>query len=200
MTTLSQAYNEYHREARDYRIAEYGRDPLELPTTAQLLNHAMLLLASQPNAIFLGQGVAFGGVATSLALADVPMSQRLEFPVAEDLNVGAAIGLAVTGFLPIVVIPRIDFLLRAADALVNHLDKLAEMSRGQFTPKVIIRTRVGSKTPLDAGPQHTNDHSEAFDAMLTTVQVMRITSANEILPTYNRAIAAGQSVLVVEAF
>src|SRR5262245_58370758 len=129
------------------RIADYGTDPLELPTAGQLLNHAMLMLAKEPNVIFLGQGVEYGGVATHAHLVDVPMDVRLEMPVAEELQLGIATGLALQGHLPICIYPRIDFMLRAADQLVNHLDKLPLMSRGDFNPKVIIRTRVGTKTP-----------------------------------------------------
>ena len=43
--------------------------------------------------------------------------------------------------------------------LVNHLDKLPLWG---WHPKVIIRTMVGQTTPLDAGPQHTQNHSDAF--------------------------------------
>ena len=184
----------------DYtRIADYGTDPLELPTSGQLLNAAMLLLAREPNAIFIGQGVKYGGVATYQHLVDVPDDKRLEFPVAEELNVGAAIGMSLVGWLPIVVIPRVDFLLRAMDSLVNHLDKLPLMSRGDFNPKVIVRTRVGTKIPLDAGPQHTGRYTEAFRLMLTTVQVVEITKSEQIMPTYKAALASSFSTIVVEA-
>lgn len=158
----------------------------------------MKLLAAQPNAIFLGQGVASDGVAMHGDLDGVPLSQRLEFPVAEELNVGAAIGLSIMGFLPIVQIPRMDFLLRAADQLVNHLDKLELMSRGQFRPKVIIRTRIGSKTPLNAGPQHTQNHCEAFHRMLTNVVVDEIRKPEEIMSAYGGAIRRDYSTIVVE--
>ncbi len=162
------------------------------------MNQAMLLLAAQPNAIFFGQGVASDGVATFYDLEGVPMSQRIEFPVAEELNVGAAIGLSIMGFLPIVVIPRMDFLLRAMDQICNHADKLAEMSRGQFVPKFIIRTRVGPKTPLYAGPQHCQNHCAAFQMMLTTVVVEEIEYPSDIMPTYGAAIRRTGSTIVVE--
>lgn len=162
------------------------------------LNLAMRMLADA-GAFFIGQGVAADGVATFDSLEGVPMGQRLELPVAEELQLGMGIGLALHGCLPVLVYPRIDFLLRAADQLVNHLDKLEVMSRGQWKPKVIIRTRVGSRTPLDAGPQHSQDHSEAFRLMLTSVAVRKITSPADILPTYTAALASPRSSLVIEA-
>jgi 2-oxoisovalerate dehydrogenase E1 component beta subunit len=163
------------------------------------INKAMLMLAEQPNAVFIGQGVRYGGVATYRDLEGVPDKQRIEFPVAEELQLGCCIGLSLQGYLPICIFPRMDFMLRAADQLVNHLDKLAAMSCGQFVPKVIIRTRVGSKTPLDAGPQHTNDHTDAFRRMLTGTPVIKITSAEQVLSVYREAIDRPTSSLIVEA-
>ncbi len=150
-------------------------------------------------ALFIGQGVAYDGVSMYADLEGVPAEQRIEFPVAEELNIGFATGLAMMGYLPVVVLPRMDFLLRAMDQLVNHLDKIPVMSRGQWQPKVIIRTRVGSRTPLDAGPQHTQRHTEALRLMLTNVSVFEIESADDI-SIYWAVIELPRSSIVVEAF
>lgn len=158
----------------------------------------MLMLASK-GALFIGQGVEYDGVATYADLEGVPPAQRLEFPVAEELNVGFATGLAMMGHLPVVCIPRIDFLLRAMDQLVNHLDKLSVMSCRQWQPKVIIRTRVGGKYPLDPGPQHCQNHVAAFREMLTTVDVCEIPSEEMIRPVYEYAANYRWSVIVVES-
>ncbi len=158
----------------------------------------MLMLAGK-GALFIGQGVAYDGVAMYHDLDGVPAEQRIEFPIAEELNVGFATGLAMMGYLPVVVLPRMDFLLRAMDQLVNHLDKIELMSRGQWRPKVIIRTRVGTRTPLDPGPQHRQNHTEAFRKMLTRVGVIEINRPEEIAETYQRAVEYPWSVIVVEA-
>jgi pyruvate/2-oxoglutarate/acetoin dehydrogenase E1 component len=162
-------------------------------------NEAMRLLAAQPNAIFLGQNVNYDGNKMYNDLVNIPIEQRIEFPVAEELQMGTSIGLAIQGFFPVSIYPRFDFLMRAMDQLVNHLDKLELMSQGQFTPKVIIRTRVGGLKPLNAGPQHTQDYTEALRLMLTNIDVHRITNFNDILPTYMATIKSTKSALVVEA-
>lgn len=167
---------------------------------AKNLNEAMHLLADVPGALFLGQGVAFPGHAMFKDLDGVPMEQRIELPVVEELQLGMSIGLSLQGFLPVSIYPRFDFLMRAMDQLVNHLDKLERMSCGQFAPRVIIRTRVGTRYPLDAGPQHTQDHTEALRLMLNSVVVDRITQAAEIVPAYRAAMHRNGSTLVVEAF
>lgn len=168
-------------------------------STRRLLNEAMLRLSLQPKSLFIGQGVRYGGVATFRDLEGIPVEQRLEFPVAEELQLGVCCGLSFQGYLPICIFPRMDFMLRAMDQLVNHLDKFALMSCGQFVPKVIIRTRVGSKTPLDAGPQHTNDYTDAFRRMLIGMPVVKIMSAESIMPTYREALERNGSTLIVEA-
>lgn len=162
------------------------------------LTTAMKVLADA-GCLFIGQGVIANGIAWTPDFDDVPTAQKIEFPIAEELNVGAAIGLSLTGHLVCVCIPRFDFLLRAADQIVNHLDKLEQMSAGQYVPKVIIRTQVGRTRPLNAGPQHTNNHTEAFRLMLTTVDVRRIVRPSDILPTYEAALASRRSSLVVES-
>ncbi len=165
----------------------------------EIYREAMSLLASQPGALFLGQSVLYSGTAMYETLSHIPAEQRIEFPVAENLQLGTATGLALQGFLPITVFPRIDFLLLALDQLVNHLDKLEHMSRGQFAPKVIIRTRVGTRKPLDPGPQHRQNHAEALKAMLDHVAVEEIEYAGDIMPAYTAALAYNGSTLVIEA-
>ena len=163
------------------------------------INAAMLMFAAQPHSLFIGQGVAYDGVAMFRDLEGVPMEQRLELPVCEELQMGMGTGLALQGILPISIYPRFDFLILALNQLVNHLDKISYMSRGDFQPKVIIRTKVGSKWPLNAGPQHTQDHTEAVRLMLTTVAVEKITKPEQILPVYEAAIARKGPTLIVEA-
>ena len=163
-----------------------------------LLNQAMRMLAEQPNVIFIGQNVAYDGNVLYKHLEGIPLSQRIELPVAEEMQMGMSIGLSLMGFLPISQYPRMDFLLLAMNQLVNHLDKYPVMSSGQYLPRVIIRTKVGSRYPLDAGPQHTHDYTEAFRMMLTTVEVHRIREKEDILPTYRLAAERQGSTIVVE--
>ena len=113
---------------------------------------------------------------------------------------GFSIGLALQGTIPISVYPRWDFLLLAANQLVNHLDKIPIVSGGGFRPKVIIRVSVGSTQPLNPGPQHCQNHTEAFKKMLQTVEVMDLQEADQIFPAYYRAMTRtdGKSTLLVE--
>jgi len=88
-----------------------------------------------------------------------------------------------------------DFMLLAMDQLVNHLDKLP---RYGWRTKMIIRTTVGQKRPLDAGPQHTQNHTEAFKRMCKSIGVVEVRTPTEVLIAYSIALTAKSSKFIIE--
>lgn len=163
------------------------------------LRKAMVLLSEQPNSVFVGQGVArHGGTSMSSTFCDVPEQKLIEFPVAEELQMGACTGMALEGMLPVCIFPRWNFVLRAADQIVNHLDRLPLYSKGGYCPKVIIRVAVPSVDPFNPGPQHDADFTDAFSRMLRTVKTYRIYHETEVLPFYKDALAYDGSSILVE--
>lgn len=148
---------------------------------------SMDYLAKKPNTIFLGQSVQYSGNAIYNTLIGVPNKKKLETPVFEDVQMGMSIGLAMQGYIPITCYPRFDFLILAFNQLVNHLDKIRKMSRGEIRPKVLIRTSIGSKKPLDGGPQHTQDYTKIFKETLKEVKVIFLNSPKQILPSFKKA-------------
>lgn len=169
-----------------------------IPSYFDALGSAMAALGQMPNTIFMGQGVGVAGTTMSDTLNGVPAAKRLELPVAEDMQMGMAIGMAIEGLLPICIFPRWNFMLLAANQLVNHLDRLPLYSNGGYKPKVIIRTAVPSAAPFNPGPQHDDDFTDAFAAMLRTVRVVRLYTAPMIASAYRDAVAAEYSTVLVE--
>ena len=100
---------------------------------------------------------------------------------------GMSIGMALNGFVPITCYPRFDFLICAMNQIVNHLDKIRVMSRNEIKPKVIIRTSIGPKKPLDGGPQHTQDYTSIFKKMLTEIKIVNLKSPKQIFPEFRKA-------------
>ena len=147
---------------------------------------SMNYLAKKPNTIFLGQSVQYSGNAIYNTLIGVPNKKKLETPVFEDAQMGVSIGLAMQGYVPITCYPRFDFLILAFNQLVNHLDKIRKMSRDEIRPKVLIRTSIGSKKPLDGGPQHTQDYTKIFKETLTEIKVIFLNSPKQILPSFKK--------------
>lgn len=156
----------------------------------------MGVVGSHPKTIFIGQGVGYSGTTLTDTLAQVPDHKRIEFPVAEDCQMGFCTGLSLDGWIPVCIFPRWSFVLCAAQQLVNHLDRIPLFS--DYRPKVIIRIGAPHDKPLDAGPQHTDDFTSAFDMMFRTIQVERLLAAEQIGPAYERALERGGSTLLVE--
>ena len=163
---------------------------------ADEVTKAMAYLARDERVIFVGQAVKYDGQRLHATLKDVDYYQRIEMPVCEDFQMGFCTGLSLEGYIPVSIYPRWDFLLLAANQLVNHLDKIPIL--GSFRPKVIVRTAVGSNKPLDPGPQHTQDHSDAFNLMLQSIPVLQIFRAEDVMETYETALRIPGSCVVVE--
>lgn len=159
---------------------------------------AMALAAKHPKAVFMGQGVAYPSTNMSPTFRDVPSEKLLEMPVAEELQAGMALGMALEGFLPVCVFPRWNFVLRAADQIVNHLDRLPIYSDRGYVPRVIIRTAVPSTEPFNPQSQHDADFTVAFRYMLRTMPVIRLENAEQIVPAYERAMKFEGSTIIVE--
>lgn len=164
------------------------------------LSRSMRYLSAKEESIFLGQAVAVPGTAMRNTLTEVPNSKLLELPVEEEFQLGLSIGLSFQGYVPISIFPRWNFLLLATNQLVNHLDKLRELT-GQSNPgKVIIRTGIGSTNPLYPGPQHTGDFTDAFREMCQNLDIIRLDHSSLIFPAYQRAFERddGVSSLIIE--
>tara|TARA_R100000951_G_scaffold15632_2_gene12339 strand:+ start:11135 stop:11665 length:531 start_codon:yes stop_codon:yes gene_type:complete len=161
---------------------------------------AMSMLAEHPKTYFIGQAVEYEGTGLYDSLSHIPKTKRLELPVAEYLQSGLANGMAIEGIIPISTFPRWNFLLMGTDQIVNHLDKFKTMSNGQLTPKVIIRVAVGSEQPVDPQCQHKGNFSEAFREMTHNTEVIELTSSEQIMPAYRKALTRedGVNTILVE--
>jgi len=160
----------------------------------------MTWLATDPRTIFLGQAVAFPGTAMSNTLKEVDKNKLIELPVFEETQMGMTSGLAISGFIPVSIFPRWNFLLCAVNQLVNHLDKIPQLSGGNYPGKAIIRTSVGSVRPLHPQHQHVGDFTDAFRLMCSTTEIIRLEEPEQIFPAYQYALLRedGRSTVLVE--
>ena len=148
---------------------------------------SMNYLSNKSNTVFLGQSVKYSGNAIFNTLSEVKNNKKIELPVFEDVQMGMSIGMALMGYVPISCYPRFDFLICSMNQLVNHLDKIRAMSENEMQPKVIIRTSIGSKIPLDGGIQHTQDYTSIFEEILTEVDVVLLKNKKNIFKKYKKA-------------
>ena len=164
-------------------------------TYKEHLTREMNALARDPRVFFLGQQVAdqdFYGT-----LKDISLDRRIEMPVAEEMQMGISIGMALEGLCPVSIYQRMDFLLRAMDQIVNHLNIIDRISRGKFHPKVIIRTTIGATEPLHPGLQHCKDLIKGFQAMVN-FPVLDLKSKKDIIAGYQLAREGPDSIMLVE--
>ncbi len=164
------------------------------------ISKAMNWLASQNGSIFMGQSVAVPGTAMRNTLVNVEQNKLIELPVDEDFQLGLSIGYALNGFTPISIFPRWNFLIVATNQLINHLDKLKDLNGSKNKAKVIIRTGIGSVTPMHPGPQHIGDFTDAYKLLAPNLNIVRLDKADEIFPAYKEAYTRtdGVSSLIVE--
>ena len=164
------------------------------------LTRSMEYLGKFDITIFIGQSVEVAGTAMRNTLLNIDDNKLVEMPVDEDFQMGLATGMALTGLIPISIFPRWNFLLLATNQIVNHLDKLKEITQNKNPGKVIIRTGIGSVIPLHPGPQHTGDFTEAFKLMCPNLNIVRLDKTSMIFDEYQKAYerSDGISSLLIE--
>ena len=165
------------------------------------IKKAMTLLGKKNDTIFIGQTVEYPGSPMYNSLDGVPKSKKLEMPVFEDTQMGISIGLSLNEFVPITIFPRIDFLICAINQLINHLDKIKEMSHDEWQPGVIIRTQIGNTAPLYPGLQHCGDYTEGLKSMCKNINIIVVDDEKNIMTFYKAAYIAatnGISTILIE--
>lgn len=165
------------------------------------LKETMTWLGTQPNTLVCGYNVSkFGGNGAG-TFADFPQDRIQEMPLSENLMVGAAIGLSLDGWLPIVWFERFDFVLCAMDAIVNHLDKIKGLSIGLHKPAVILRIVVGNReVPLFTGATHTQNLTKMLKQCVS-FPVVQLRQISKIQSEYERALErarTGISTAIIE--
>ena len=174
-------------------------------TTTQLkyfdeLKRTMEWLAQQPKVQFVGQTVAGPGTFMFQTLRDCPKDKTLEMPINESFQMQFTIGMALAGYIPVSVYPRQNFLLLATGDMANMLDKIPDVSEGQWPVKVIIRVATGPDFPVHPGHQHIGNYAQAFRKLFAQIDVVELNNAEDIFPAYKNALERtdGKSSMIIE--
>ena len=140
--------------------------------------------------IYIGYNLKYGHKGYG-SLKDYPKENIIEMPIAENLMVGTAIGLAMEGFRPVVFFERFDFVLNGFDAIVNHLDKY-------FQYPVAIKIIIGSAKPLNPGVQHCQDYTEALKLMVKNIDIFESKSLVESQKIMNKYWKLKRPIIIIE--
>lgn len=160
----------------------------------EAVNLAMRELDSDKT-VFIGYNVLYGDAMGTLKSID--NSKKIETPVAENLMAGLAIGMSFEGFRPVVFFERHDFMLVAADAIVNHANYIERISHGKYKCPVIFKTVVADGGFFYSGPTHSQDFTEGFRKMVS-FPIYDPKNGKEMLEAYRKAIVSNRPSMIVE--
>ena len=129
------------------------------------------LLARHTNVFVLGQGLwspwYVGNSMTDLD-KQFGVERIIDTPVSEAACTGAALGASISGMRPIVVHPRMDFMLYSMDAIVNQAAKWSSMFGGQSRSSLTIRSII------NRGGEQGAQHSQALHAWFAHIPGLRV--------------------------
>ena len=153
------------------------------------LTNAMTTLSKLDETIFIGQQIVYAGNPMSTTLTEVPKEKMIEVPVMEETQMGMSLGLAITGKTVISFYPRWDFVISAANQLINHVDKYELMTGKKVN--ILIRVGKGANVPLDPGHQHKANYINEFKSMCPNIEIHDLKTWQDVELSYKYAIENG---------
>ena len=145
------------------------------------------LLDKYPEVFVIGQGLwSPWYVGNSMTDLDKKfgVERIIDTPVSESACTGAAVGASLAGMRPIVVHPRIDFMLYAMDAVVNQAAKWSHMVGGQAHPAVTIRSII------NRGGEQGAQHSQALHSWFAHIPGLRVVMPSTVADARDLLIAS----------
>jgi pyruvate dehydrogenase E1 component beta subunit len=145
------------------------------------------LLENYPEVFVIGQGLwSPWYVGSSMTDLDKKfgVDRVIDTPVSESACTGAAVGASLAGMKPIVVQPRMDFMLYAMDAVVNQAANWSSMFGGQASPGVTIRGII------NRGGEQGAQHSQALHAWFAHIPGLRVVMPSTVADARDLMIAS----------
>ena len=168
-------------------------------TMAQAINRALHdAMAGDDRVLVFGEDVAaLGGVfRITEGLAETFGEQRcFDTPLAESAIIGAAVGLAIRGFVPVPEIQFDGFSYPAFDQVVSHLAKYRNRTRGQVDMPVTVR--IPSFGGIGA-VEHHSESTETYWVHTAGLKVVVPSTPSDAYWLLRHAIAARDPVIYLE--
>lgn len=136
------------------------------------INEAFHQMMDADSSVFLmGQGTKspwyVGNTAQGL-LERFGERRVIDTPISENAMTGAAMGAALTGMRPIIVHPRMDFMLYAFDPIINEAANWYYMNGGKLSVPVVIWGII------NRGGEQAAQHSQALHAMFAHTPGLKV--------------------------
>jgi pyruvate/2-oxoglutarate/acetoin dehydrogenase E1 component len=129
------------------------------------------MMASDPSVFIIGQGVKspwYVGNTCQGLLDRFGPSRVVDTPVSENAVTGAAVGAAIAGMRPIVVHPRMDFMLYAMDPIINEAANWRFMCGGRVSVPVVIWGII------NRGGEQAAQHSQALHSLFSHIPGLKV--------------------------
>src|SRR3989344_6193949 len=141
-------------------------------TYVQALNEAFhQTMAADKNVFIIGQGCKspwyVGGTCDGL-IAHFGEERVIDTPVSENAITGSAVGAAIAGMRPVVVHPRIDFMMYASDPIINEAANWHYMSGGAASVPIVIWGII------NRGGEQAAQHSQALQALYAHIPGLKV--------------------------
>ncbi len=124
-----------------------------------------------PRVLLMGEDIAKAGgpfKTTEGLLAEFGPQRVRDTPISEQAFVGAAMGLAMMGYRPIIELMFADFMAVCYDQIVNSIAKHRFMQGGTLTLPLLIRTMGGGGTRFGA------QHSQTGESWLLPIPGLKV--------------------------
>ena len=136
------------------------------------INEALHQMMANDKSVFLiGQGVKspwYVGNTCQGLLEKFGQERVIDTPVSENAVTGAAVGAAIAGMRPVVVHPRMDFMMYAMDPIINEAANWYYMCGGRSSVPVVIWGII------NRGGEQAAQHSQAFQALFAHIPGLKV--------------------------
>jgi len=141
-------------------------------TYAQAIREAFAQALAKDERVFvIGQGVWspwYVGSSMSDLGGEFGRDRIIDSPVSESATTGAALGAALAGMRPVVIHPRMDFMLLAVDQIVNQAANWHFMTGGRVCAPLTVRGIV------NRGGEQGAQHSQSLHAWFMHVPGLKV--------------------------
>jgi len=141
-------------------------------TYSLAINEALHQIMALDQSVFLiGQGVKspwYVGNTCQGLLESFGPEKVIDTPVSENAITGSAVGAAIAGMKPVIVHPRMDFMMYAMDPIINEAANWHYMCGGKSSVPVVIWGIV------NRGGEQAAQHSQAFHALFAHIPGLKV--------------------------
>ncbi|MDQ0727744.1 2-oxoisovalerate dehydrogenase E1 component beta subunit [Microbacterium sp. W4I20] len=155
-------------------------------------------MENDPKVLLMGEDIGkLGGVfrVTEHLQRDFGEKRVLDTPLAESGIVGTAIGLAMTGFRPVIEIQFDGFVFPAFDQITTQLAKLTNRHEGKLSLPIVIRIPYGGHI---GAVEHHQESPEAYFTHTPGLRVVSPSTPNDAYWMIQEAIASNDPVIFME--